>query len=113
MKTNKDDIVNKEVEKTLHALDGLKPLTTDDFFYARLEQRLQKKPQKAILHSLLPRFTMAAAAAVLLLFLNVFSIIEYSQSQSINNESRDDLLEAIADEYIPEPVMLYNIYGDE
>ena len=67
--------IEHEVEKTLHALDGIEQAKTDDFFYSRLQAKIEQQNEPASpQQSREFGFAFSVAAVVLILILNVASI---------------------------------------
>ncbi len=107
----KEEHIQKEVEKTLQALDGLERAQTDSFFFARLEARMKREEQE----SRTPGwgFSFAMAAVVLFIVVNITFVLQYRQ-QYQQELTREEYLDAFATEYEPEVVTFYDeLYSEE
>lgn len=88
--------IENEVEKTLHALDDLQRAKTDDFFFSRVQARMEKKS---------PGFnyglSLAAAAVLLFIFVNITVVYQYAGGNwfQANDYSEEVYLEAFAEDY--------------
>jgi hypothetical protein len=103
--------IRHEVQKTLHSLDGLQPVETDDHFYARVKGRIQQGEIEAKAEHW---FWVAAAAVIILLLTNMITIRGYQQSygNSDSHQINDDW-EALAEEYISDTPMIYEFNSQE
>lgn len=80
--------IDQEVEKTLHALDGLQRARTDDFFYSRLQAKVENRSNSfEIQHSPEFGFALSVAAVALILILNVTSMLIYG-NHTASDETR-------------------------
>lgn len=90
----------EEIEKTMQSLDGIERAKTDDFFYARLQERLQNRKTSSTRFELKPALTLAVAAVLVLLVVNIFTIVQYQQYSSKAMEKTKELyLDVMAREY--------------
>lgn len=106
---NKQEI-KREVNDTLHSLDKIERARTDDFFFGRLEARLDYDRQSAP-----SRATLAytVAAFCLLILFNVLTVLHYQQSLETVETEQQQNLEAFADEYNLEIPTIYEWESEE
>jgi len=96
---NKEDKIREQVQKSMHSLEGIQRAKADDLFYERLIERLHDETEgvpKNVDSSM--GFVLAAAAVIILLLVNVFTIREYQQSYG-DQTVRQENLNAFAKEY--------------
>ncbi len=110
---NKDKEIEKEVDKTLRSLDHIKKAKTDAYFYARLEERLNSRDAIStwdIWASLWkePRYLLGALSVVLIIFVNVYSVIQYDHLPEWDSATNEEVEHTLAEEYIPDLPILYN-----
>lgn len=100
---NKKDHIQKEVEKTMQALDGLERAETDAFFYSRLTAKLEHRHQPEFSPKMEWSFGFAFSVAALLLImaLNITFISSYQQSVDEQEASygEEQLMEELAYDY--------------
>ncbi len=87
-----------EIEKTLHALDGIERAEPKPFLYTRIQGRLQR--QRADTYSRIwqvkPAYVIASVA--LLIVLNVAAVLVYSRSQRQSYATKPSI-DAMASDY--------------
>jgi hypothetical protein len=109
--------IHPEVEKTLQALDGLEPATTDAFFYSRLTAKLEHRSKATEKSSFEFGFAFAVAAVFLIISLNIISISTYSTSTAQDaitlSTEREVLVNELADEYQVAPLNIYESFEAE
>ncbi len=110
--------INHEVEKTLHALDGLEPAKTDAFFYSRLTAKLENREDEvADKASFEFGFAFAVAAVFLIISLNVISISTYDQNTIQDtiafSSEREVLVDELANEYQTVDLNFYESFEEE
>lgn len=97
MKSQKN--IDREVDKTMNALDGLEPAKTDPFFYSRLSAKLENRDQTEQEESFSFGFAFTMAAVIVFLTLNIASITLYGD-QFIDDEAvQQEFVDEIAYEY--------------
>lgn len=112
MSSNKH--IDREVEKTLQALDNLEPAKTDDFFFSRVMAKMEHRQQPA------PKsgsfefgFALAAASILIIASLNVLSISAYSSS-TLQEETEETLaLETFTADYQVFELNYYDTFEEE
>lgn len=109
----RDEKIKQEVEQTMRSLDGIQPAKTDDFFYSRLETRLQNRNDRTTRWVLTPELTFALAAAFILILVNIFTVLKYNQNFGDVESSRQDYLEAFAEEYELDIPTIYEMNSEE
>ncbi|MDX1637734.1 MAG: hypothetical protein R3281_07180 [Balneolaceae bacterium] len=91
--------IDREIKKTLHALDDTERAQTGDHFFSQLEARLEgHTPSQALRERSRPAI-IAAAAIMLLLLLNLVTLSRYRQYFDNSDPERELYLEAFAEEY--------------
>lgn len=108
--TNK---IDREVRRTLQVLDDLKPATTDDFYFSRLQARMEKESsQQEVSGKMIP---WAAAAVMLFLILNVLVLNSAAPDSSgvADTITEEDLTEWMAADYPAPDMTVYNLYTEE
>ncbi|MFH5884132.1 hypothetical protein ACG2F4_07460 [Halalkalibaculum sp. DA3122] len=109
----RDHNVQKKVDQAMHSWDGIKPAQTDDFFYARLEEKLSHRQQAVLPQGWNPRFSLALAAALVLVFFNIWTVLEYDQAYGANETDRQQSLEAFAEDYLLDIPTIYELNSEE
>lgn len=105
MKNEKD--IHSEVEKTMQSLDGLERASTDDYFYSRLEARLESRKETE------PHLVWGIAAAMIIILMNVLSVIYYADSSIPANEISREELSAFAETYALTVPRIYEQNSEE
>lgn len=105
MKSEKD--IHGEVEKTMQSLDGIKRASTDDYFYSRLQARMESRKETE------PRLTWGIAAAIVIILMNVLSVIYYADSSIPANEISQEELSAFAETYALTVPRIYEQNSEE
>jgi hypothetical protein len=97
---DKKQNIKEEVEKTISLLDNVEEIDVNPFLFTKIKAQLDsgvaesgKKSFDWIFKVLRP--AMAAA----LLLVNIYSVIAFYQSSYANEETRQQYLESIANEY--------------
>lgn len=108
-----DRHIKQQVEQTMQSLDGIKRAQTDDFFYTRLEKRLEDRKETAIFSISKMRLSAAVAALFALILLNVLTVLEYDQSFGTKKTEQAQNLEAFAEEYLLEVPTIYELNSNE
>lgn len=91
---NKEEIY-KEVEKTMHALDGAERAATDDYFFSRLEAKIENRKDDSV-ESVL---SWSFAAVMLVIFINMITLFYYAGGEFNNLRADSEDITAIAEEY--------------
>lgn len=108
MKNEKD--IHSEIEKTMRSLDGLERATPGDYFYTRLQARLEQREE--VQHAE-PPLAWAIAAVMILILMNVLSVVYYTSSESTIEEIRQEEINALVEEYTLAVPAIYEQNGDE
>lgn len=102
--------IDKEVEKTLQAFDGMGKARPKPFLYTRLQARIEREAGRTIrVGSLSPAFQRFAIIMVaLIVAFNIFTVTRFfiypgSADTGLNNE------QLFVEEYYPSTPTLYNI----
>lgn len=111
MKSQKN--IDREVDKTLNALDGLAPATTDPFFYSRLSAKLENRGQAKEEESFSFAFAFSMAAVIIFLTLNIASISFYGNQFVDDEAEQQEFIDEIAYEYQVFDLSYYESFGDE
>ena len=107
-----EENIEREVEQTMQALDGIRRAEAGPFFYSKLRERLHdSEPQPDTARSL--RLAFAAVALLLLVITNIFTLKEYDRQYGGDDSLRSEGLEALVDEYVPELPVLYELNVNE
>lgn len=72
--------INREVEKTLSALDGIKKAQTDELFYERLSKKIDSRERKTTSFLFLvkePSYSLVGFFLILIIALNIISLAKY------------------------------------
>lgn len=107
---NNEDNVQKEVNETMKALDGLERASTDDYFFTRLEARMSSKEEKG---AWVPGLSWGIAAVLIILFINSVTLLSLTGSESYSDEMSDEEITALAEEYALTVPSLYEQETDE
>jgi len=91
--------IDREVDKTMNALDGLAPAKTDPFFYSRLSAKLENRDQTEHEESFSFGFAFSMAAVVLFLSLNVASFTFYDNMFVQDDVQQEEFIDEMAYEY--------------
>lgn len=94
---NREERIKKEIEKTLQSLDHVERAETGDFFYTRLHTRLEQRKEEGVQQR--KQLSVAFAAALVVLLVNIVSVITYLQVNSEESEARHYYLEEMYNEY--------------
>src|ERR1044072_4881551 len=98
----KEELLNKKIEDTLNAADGIKRAEANPFIYTKITEKLKNRGtgiQSLFSASYVFRFAVILMAAVLL---NIFTYFNYSSDDSIQNtdsNTRTENLKSFAKEY--------------
>ncbi|NGP77767.1 hypothetical protein G3570_14055 [Balneolaceae bacterium YR4-1] len=109
MMDNKDK-VQKEVEETMKALDGVDRASTDEYFFTRLEARMSRNEEHA---SRLPGLSWGIAAVLIILFVNTYTLISFTGSENFDDGISEQEITALAEEYALTVPSLYEQEIDE
>lgn len=87
-----------ELEKTLHALDGMERAEPKPFLYTRIQGRLERRRADTYsrIWQLKPAYVIASVA--LLIVLNVAAMLVYSRSQRQSGTAKPSI-DAVASDY--------------
>lgn len=91
---------NKNLEEILSSLDGTKRAPVPDFFYTRLEARMQRELEPANTRSWILRPAFAFTVLVAVLLLNALVIFRGNTTKEVAT-SDSETLQSIAAEYSP------------
>lgn len=91
---NKDEIY-KEVEKTMHALDGAERAATDDYFFSRLESRIENRNSESVEGVL----SWSFAAVLIVILINIATLYYYAEKEFSNTDAESEEITAMAEEY--------------
>ncbi|MCH2448574.1 MAG: hypothetical protein MK198_00370 [Gracilimonas sp.] len=91
--------IDREVDKTMNALDGLAPSKTDPFFYSRLSAKLENRDQTEHEESFSFGFAFSMAAVILFLSLNVASFTFYDNMFVQDDVQQEEFIDEMAYEY--------------
>jgi hypothetical protein len=110
MKTQRS--IEEKVEKALESLEHIKRASPGEFFFTRVQARLQRvqKSTWEIISSFLARPAIAASAIVLILVANGLIIYEHS---SQNDNPITDVQPVINDDYNIELISFYEAENTE
>jgi hypothetical protein len=111
MKSQKN--IDREVNKTMNALEGLVPATTDPFFYSRLSAKLENRDQAENEESFSFGFAFSMAAVVIFLTLNIASITLYGNQFVDNEPVQQEFIDEIAYEYQVFDLSYYESFEEE
>ncbi|HYW35785.1 MAG TPA: hypothetical protein VE868_10295 [Balneolaceae bacterium] len=103
---NKNQKIEQQVEKTLHALDDAERAKTDEYFFSRLEKRMQEKNAGEPTSQ---RISLSIAAVMLLILVNIITLLHYnhaSQTSQNSMQTQEIQMNALAEKYFfTEPVI--------
>lgn len=111
MKSQKN--IDREVDKTMNALDGLEPAKTDPFFYSRLSAKLENRDQPEQEESFSFGFAFSVAAVIIFLTLNVASISFYGNQFVGEDVEQQEFIDEIAYEYQVFDLSYYESFEEE
>lgn len=113
MSTNKK--IDREVDKTLQALDDMERASTDVFFYSRVAAKLESRYKTADKHESSSNlgFAFSVAAVIVILFLNLASISLYQQAFMEEQTDREMLTEELAYDYQLFDLNYYETFEEE
>ncbi len=92
-----DNRVTDEVEKTLHAFDGLPNLTPDPFLATRIHARLAEQ-RASVRRLILPRPALRPVALAIIIVLNILTAV-YALRAPAPASARERLVSAMRQEY--------------
>jgi len=108
---NEEEKIRREVDETLHSLDDWTPAEADDFFYARLEHRMT---DEGLFESEAGSwFVFAAAAVILLVLANIFTLQQFQQVFTTSDESQETDVAALAEDYQVDMPVIYELNAQE
>lgn len=87
--------IKEEIERTMASLDDLQRLEGDPDLYEKIMKRVKKQPGRTI--PLYRRRPVAAAAAILLLAVNLLSVRAYIKTNQVSAE--ENYYEALMEDY--------------
>ena len=87
-----EERVHKEIDKTMKALDGLERASADEYFFTRLEARMEHRRDAT---TVVPRLSWGIAAVMMIIMLNVFTLMYYWDADTISEQE----ITALAEEY--------------
>jgi|AntRauTorckE6833_2_1112554.scaffolds.fasta_scaffold00051_12 hypothetical protein len=96
---NRKKNIDREVDKTMNALEGLEPAKTDPFFYSRLSAKIENRQQSEEVESFSFGFAFSMAAVILFLSLNVASFTFYGNMFVEDDVQQEEFIDEIAYEY--------------
>jgi hypothetical protein len=104
---NRDQKIKQHVEETLHVLDQAERAHTDDYFFDRLDRRMNEKNQQAEMKP--HRLIWSIAAAIILILANVFTMIHYNHAaktrqnyEQVQEQSTNMIVEKA---FFPKPII--------
>ena len=94
--------MNNKEEKILNSLTGLQKAAAPDFFYTRLQARMQRElePKRKTIFLLRPSFV--TSTLMLVLVINIFSILKFNkipEQKATVQSSKPATLESFAEAY--------------
>ena len=105
MKNDKD--IHREVEKTMRSLDGIERASTDDYFYSRLKDRIERDEETLL------RPAWGIAALITLILINVLSVFYYADNPNSTDELSQEELTAFAETYVLTAPAIYEQNSNE
>lgn len=90
---------NKKIEEVLGSLDGIQKAVMPDFFYTRLNARMEKELEPATKKSWVLRPVFALAALAVVLLINAVVILKGNAGKSDTATDDSETLQSIAAEY--------------
>lgn len=102
MKNNPNPDIERAVEETLQALDGIRQASPLPFFYSRLIARMERVDESLWLDLLsAPAYMrLGLASVVLLIMLNAYTVMRFSGISSMTSEDYPTLLSEYYDDAI-------------
>lgn len=110
---NRKKNIDREVDKTMNALEGLEPAKTDPFFYSRFTAKLENRHQPEETESFSFGFAFSVAAVILFLSLNVVSLTFYGNQFTEEEVPEQEFVDEIAYEYQVFDLSYYETFDDE
>lgn len=104
--------IDQEVQKTMESLDGIETAKTDDFFYSRVQAKLENRTTDSEQSGELA-FAFSVAAVFLVLALNMILISQYRFSGTDSVTEREELIEELANQYQVFDLNYYETYETE
>lgn len=111
MKSQKN--IDREVDKTMNALDGMEPAKTDPFFYSRLSAKLENRDQTDQEEPFSFGFAFTMAAVIIFLTLNIASISLYEDQFGGEDALQQEFVDEIAYEYQVFDLGYYESFEEE
>ncbi len=97
---NKRDLVGHEVDRTMSSLDNLPDIESDQYFYARLKQRLgSQTTTEGWLTRLLTTYRLAPISLAVIVLANVVTMAVALRDSGTGEDYREQYVEAFADQY--------------
>lgn len=104
---------NKKVEEILSSLDGCGRASAPDFFYTRLQARMEKEITRPERPSWVFRPAFAVATLVVVLVVNAFVLLQRRNAETSISSSETDNLQSVAAEYrLNENASIYDMASD-
>ena len=93
--------IREEVEKTISLLDKVEEIDINPFLFSRIKVQLDSRAVASEKKSFDWIFKVLRPAIVaVLLLVNIYSVIAFYQSSYSNQETRQQYLDSIANEYV-------------
>ena len=98
---NREKKLTREVEKTMASLDHFEAIKAGPDFYSQVDKKIRNlsKPQK---NSFKPRFgfpLLRPALLIIIILFNLVSIVLLLQEREPGQDSRDEYIATLMDEY--------------
>lgn len=90
---------NKKVEEILSSLDGCARASAPEFFYTRLQARMEKEITRPERPAWVFRPAFAVATLVVVLLVNAFVLLQRRNTENNITSSDTDNLQSVAAEY--------------